>query len=168
MSAPPPLSKKETLLRFLSRGIAMVHLDARREGTQVPVQYLGEAHLRLNLSYRYAIHDLEIDDQRVQATLSFGGVPFRCIMPWNCIFGITSHTTGDGQVWPEDLPTEVMQSLHSREETEHQEEKAETARPQLAAVQLEPAPAGLDAGHSARPQGPPAKAKPPPHLRLVR
>jgi len=144
----------------------MVHLDARRLGAQVPEQYAGDAHLRLNLSYRYAIHDLEIEDERVQATLSFGGVPFRCILPWDCIFGIT-NATGDGQVWPEDLPTEVMQSLHSRDEAELHPAKPE--RPQLAAVAAEPTPlVELQAEQTERPHSPPGDGKPRPHLRLVR
>ena len=28
------------------------------------------------------------DNARIEATLSFGGVPFRCIIPWDSIFGI--------------------------------------------------------------------------------
>src|SRR5438132_12051630 len=51
--------KKETLLAYLARGIAMVHLDARRAGVVVPSQYSMDAHLRLNLSYRYGIPDLD-------------------------------------------------------------------------------------------------------------
>jgi len=68
----------------------------------------------LNLSYRYAIPDLVVDDQRVQATLSFGGRPFQCILPWQAIFGITSNASGDGQVWPEDLPVEVVHTMADR------------------------------------------------------
>src|SRR6266481_798123 len=74
-------SKKQTLLQYLQRGVAMVHLDARRPGVVVPPQYARDAHLRLNLSYRYSIPDLEVFDDRIQATLSFGGRPFRCILP---------------------------------------------------------------------------------------
>ncbi len=107
--------KKESLLAYLARGIAMVHLDARRPGVVVPSQYAMDAHLRLNLSYRYGIPDLEISDQRIQATLSFGGRPFRCTLPWGCVFGITSHGTGDGQVWPEDLPVEVVHTMADRQ-----------------------------------------------------
>jgi len=107
-------TKKETLLAFLARGIAMVHLDARRPGVSVPPQYAMDAHLRLNLSYRYSIPDLEVGDERVQATLSFGGRPFRCLLPWSSIFGITSNGTGDGQVWPEDLPVEVVHTMADR------------------------------------------------------
>src|SRR5579859_5927172 len=99
--------KKEVLLAFLERGVAMVHLDARRAGVSVPQQYRDEAHLRLNLSYRYRIPDFEIGEDDVRATLPFGGRSFRCVMPWGAIFGITSQASGDGQVWPEDLPVEV-------------------------------------------------------------
>jgi stringent starvation protein B len=110
----PVPGKKETLLAWLARGVTMVHLDARRPGVVVPAQYTDEAHLRLNLSYRYSIPDLEVGDRDVQATLSFGGRPFHCVLPWEAIFGITSQASGDGQVWPEDLPVEVVQTFAER------------------------------------------------------
>src|ERR1700756_5233321 len=98
--------KKQLLIAYLQRGVAMLHLDARRPGVSVPPQYRHEAHLRLNLSYRYNIPDLIIDETHVQATLSFGGRPFQCQVPWSSVFGITTNA-GEGQVWPEDLPVEV-------------------------------------------------------------
>jgi len=122
--------KRETLLSYLKRGVAMVHLDARRPGVVVPAQYMGDAHLRLNLSYRYSVPDLVVDDQRIQATLSFGGRPFRCSLPWPAVFGITSNANGDGQVWPEDLPVEVVETAQQRP----------ARRPMLAAVKDEPPP----------------------------
>ena len=146
----------------------MVHLDARRDGVVVPPQYSMDAHLRLNLSYRYGIPDLDISDQRVQATLSFGGRPFRCIIPWNSVFGITSHGTGDGQVWPEDLPVEVVHTMADRY-TNHQrrqpsEPAQRRAKPALSAVEGElndqPAP------EKDSPTSP--AAGPRRHLRLVR
>lgn len=165
----PPLmtsrvpSKKQTLLQYLQRGVTMVHLDARRPGVVVPPQYTGDAHLRLNLSYRYSIPDFEIDDRRIQATLSFSGAPFQCILPWESIFGITSHA-GDGQVWPEDLPTEVMQTLSRPDRPSPQRSE----RPGLVAVPRD----------GKAPDRPPAEthdAAPPSderprrsHLRLVR
>jgi stringent starvation protein B len=133
--SPPVASKKQTLLHYLSRGVAMLHLDARRAGVVVPPQFVGDPHLRLNLSYRYAIPDLEIDDERgVQATLSFGGSPFQCRMPWPSIFGITSHASGDGQVWPEDLPTEVQQTLARDDRAEPAPQRELHARPALVPV----------------------------------
>jgi stringent starvation protein B len=159
-------SKKQTLLAFLQRGVAMLHLDARRPGVVVPPQYAREAHLRLNLSYRYSIADLIVDDGHVQATLSFGGMPFQCQLPWPAIFGITTHESGDGQVWPEDLPVEVMQTLSERNEHERAREGlVARAPPPLAAVSEEPQPM-----EQRRPREPPkqqdgAQRR---HLRLVR
>ncbi len=185
---PSPPNKKQTLLQFLARGVAMVHVDARRPGVVVPKQFEGEAHLRLNLSYLYSIPDLVMDEKRVQATLSFGGRPFQCQMPWESVFGITSSASGDGQVWPEDLPTEVMQTLASRHEHEHEEpDSLETRplgtpqrgiRPALVPVdggieraatqraQAKAAGAGEDRARSG--EDDPPKAPPPRHLRLVR
>jgi stringent starvation protein B len=161
-------TKKETLLAYLARGIAMVHLDARRDGVVVPPQYSMDAHLRLNLSYRYGIPDLDISDQRVQATLSFGGRPFRCIIPWGSVFGITSHGTGDGQVWPEDLPVEVVHTMADRYSNPRRAPSETSAsrrpKPSLAAVEGElndePVP---EKDPPASPQGEKRR-----HLRLVR
>jgi stringent starvation protein B len=96
----------------------MVHLDARRPGVLVPKEYAEEPHLRLNLSYRFQIPDLEITDRGVQATLSFRGTHFRCQLPWGAVFGITSQQSGDGQVWPEDLPVEVSSHLSAQKRDE--------------------------------------------------
>ena len=141
--------KKQTLLGYLERGIAMLHLDARRPGVSVPAQYAQNPDLRLNLSYRYQIHDLEIGDDGVQATLSFGGRPFHCVVPWEAIYGISSHTAGDELKWPEDMPAELAGGV---------EEPEAERRPALAAVEGEEQP----------PDEEPPRPKGPPHLRLVR
>jgi stringent starvation protein B len=180
--SPPVASKKQTLLHYLSRGVAMLHLDARRAGVVVPPQFVGDPHLRLNLSYRYAIPDLDIDDELgVQATLSFGGSPFQCRMPWPSIFGITSHASGDGQVWPEDLPTEVQQTLARDDRAEPAPQREPHTRPALVPIEgsagprqrFQPEAVGdLDDEMSAEPRrvkkGEPPEGPPPRHLRLVR
>lgn len=147
--------KKQTLLGYLSRGVAMVHLDARRSGVTVPPQYAQEAHLRLNLSYRYSIPDLELSEEHVQATLSFGGRPFQCILPWDSIFGITCQASGDGQVWPEDLPSEVKETADRR----RRESTVRAARPSLSAL-----PGGSEGRQADQAKTPDNR----PHLRLVR
>ena len=154
-------NKKQTLLQYLQRGVTMVHLDARRPGVVVPPQYASDAHLRLNLSYRYSIPDFEIDDRRIQATLSFSGASFQCVLPWEALFGITSHA-GDGQVWPEDLPTEVMQTLGRPERPSH----VRAERPGLMTVPRDARPADRPTGETR--DAVPADAPRRPHLRLVR
>jgi stringent starvation protein B len=178
-------SKKQTLLAFLKRGVAMVHLDARRPGVTVPPQYASDAHLRLNLSLRYAIPDLDISDKRIQATLSFGGRPFQCLLPWEAIFAITVPS-GDGQVWTEDLPEEVMDSMagqvHVQEhvkEAERRLKKDHTTLVEEQRAKMRPTPpstvtpVSLTAvqGPSQPDERPQEQPKVPPaqrHLRLVR
>jgi stringent starvation protein B len=145
--------KKQVLLAFLDRGVAMLHLDARRPGVQVPQQHAQDAHLRLNLSYRYGIPDFDVGDQRVQATLSFGGRPFRCIIPWTAVFGITCSATRDGQVWPEDIPADVVDEAHGEEAP---------VKPQLSAVSTQAAV------EKAEEPKPPERTPPRGNLRLVR
>ena len=149
--------KRQTLLHFLERGVAMVHLDARKPGVEVPPQYAQEAHLRLNLSYRYNIPDLDLSERRIQATLSFSGRPFRCLLPWGSIFGITSHA-GEGQVWPEDLPGEVMEGIATHRDPKLPEPAH--AKPSLSCV-------ATGSGEKA-PAEPGQPDRPRPHLRLVR
>jgi stringent starvation protein B len=121
----------------------------------VPPQYRHEAHLRLNLSYRYGIPDLIIDETHVQATLSFGGRPFQCLVPWTSVFGITTNA-GEGQVWPEDLPVEVTAG------TEETLQPVEPRRPPLAAVESDSPPPAQE--EAPKPSAAPQKR----HLRLVR
>ena len=144
--------KKETLLAYLERGIAMLHLDARRKGVQVPAQHVEDPHLRLNLSYRYGIPDLHVDDGEVVATLSFRGRGFQCRVPWSAIFGITSQSTGEGQVWPEDLPSEVMSALaHEGGDDDGAGSEDEEGPPTHRGAALAQRP---------RKRGPPARKKP--------
>lgn len=158
--APRVPAKKQVLLSYLQRGVAMVHVDARQPGVVVPPQYADEAHLRLNLSYRYSIADMEIGEDQVAATLSFGGRPFHCVLPWQAIFGITSQASGDGQVWPEDLPVEVAQAATEQPPPGGAPQSAAPAR--LTAV--EPAPPGGRREDSPKPPDGPGRR----HLRLVR
>ena len=101
--------KKERLLQALDRGMVMIHLDARRPGVLVPPPLRCEAHLRLNLSYRFDPPDLSVGDWGVRSTLSFSGSRFTVAVPWSALFAITSHVTKEFWMYPDDMPEELIQ-----------------------------------------------------------
>ncbi len=102
-------TKREVLSLLLDKGMVMVHLNARHDGVDVPLRYRSDLHLRLNLSYNFKIEDFEVGDRAVQATLSFGGQPHRCVLPWDAIFAMTSHVEPVSYLWPDDLPPELAE-----------------------------------------------------------
>jgi stringent starvation protein B len=103
------LDKKERLLAALDQGMVMIHLDARRPGVLVPASLKGEAHLRLNLSYRFDPPDLTVGEWGVRCTLSFSGSRFTVAVPWSALFAIASHVTKEFWMYPDDMPPELLQ-----------------------------------------------------------
>lgn len=103
------LDKKERLLAALDQGMVMIHLDARRPGVLVPAALRGEAHLRLNLSYRFDPPDLTVGEWGVRSTLSFSGSRFTVAVPWSALFAIASHVTKEFWMYPDEMPPELLQ-----------------------------------------------------------
>lgn len=107
---PKGQEKKERLLAALEKGMVMVHLDARRPGVLVPQPLREEAHLRLNISYRFDPPDLSVGEWGVRSTLSFSGSRFTVAIPWSALFAITSHVSKEFWMYPDDMPPELIQS----------------------------------------------------------
>lgn len=102
--------KKERLLAALEQGMVMIHLDARRPGVLVPPHLRNEAHLRLNISYRFDPPDLSVSEWGIRCTLSFSGTRFTVAVPWSALFAIASHVTKDlAWMYPDDMPPELLQ-----------------------------------------------------------
>lgn len=87
--------------------MAMVTLDARLPGVDVPARFRDDGRLRLNLSHRFG-HAMELNDWGVRATLTFGGVPHACRLPWNSIYQVMSHATSEQFVFPGDVPDDLF------------------------------------------------------------
>ena len=101
--------KRSRLLTALEQGMVMIHLDARRPGVLVPVDLKAEAHLRLNLSYRFDPPDLTINDWGVRSTLSFKGQRFIVAVPWSALFAVHSYASEDFWMYPDDMPPELVE-----------------------------------------------------------
>lgn len=100
-------SKCEVLEEYLKAGLCMVHVDSRRL-CQVPPEHRDNVALRLNISYRFKGADIVVDDDGIQATLTFGGQPYRVVLPWPCVYAVTSMVMQPPAViFEEDVPAEV-------------------------------------------------------------
>lgn len=105
--------KKERLLAALDRGMVMIHLDARRPGVIVPAHLKHEAHLLLNLSYRFDPPDLAVGDWGIRSTLTFSGKRFTVAVPWSALYAISSHVSREFWMYPDDMPRELLEQPHA-------------------------------------------------------
>jgi stringent starvation protein B len=174
--------KKAQLLEALDKGMVMIHLDARRPGVLVPASLRTEAHLRLNLSYRFEPPDLTVGEWGVRCTLSFSGSRFKVAVPWSALFAITSHVSKESWAYPDDLPAELIQQTmvttkvpESVTEQPAAPAPAERPRAVLREVVQEQAPPSEEPATAPAPvaaaEGPPKDEPPTPrrgHLRLVK
>ncbi len=147
--------KQARLTEVLSRGVAMIHLDARRAGVIVPPATRNDHHLRLNLSYGFDPPDLSVGEWGVRETLSFARAPFACAVPWSAIFAISDPE----KVWvfPSDLPRELLGDFAAAAEAAAAEEqKRLTVVPSESPAAPGPAPARA------------VPARNPPKLRLIK
>jgi stringent starvation protein B len=120
-------AKLNQLRELLAQGVATVHLDARHDQVRVPLAYRIYDSLPLNLSYRYEGVNLHLDDEDLCATLTFQGKPFRCVIPWQAVWGVTAEG-GRGQAWLEDVPVSVR--LRISEQAEHARMQRRPRQPQ--------------------------------------
>ena len=98
---------------LLSRGPVLVHIDARVKTVSVPLHLKKDPKLVLRFGYglKPAIHDLAVDEDALSGTLTFGGVPHHCILPWPAVYAVVSEADQRGMVWPEDVPVEVLEDI---------------------------------------------------------
>jgi stringent starvation protein B len=111
----PP--KRLVMERLLDEGPVLVHLDPRRAGVKVPGAHVSGPRLVLRFGHQLTppIPDLNVGESALEGTLTFQGVPFRCVVPWSAVFALVSDD-GRGRVWPSDLPTEVAGEYTAREQ----------------------------------------------------
>ncbi len=158
-AAPPP-DKRTVIEDLLGRGPVLIHFDARRDDVQVPARFKTEPKLVLRFGFALtpAIPDLTVDARGLSGTLTFGGVPFHCVLPWTAIYAAVIDGDQRGMVWPDDIPDELLASPDVQ--------PGEGASPDG----TKPGPIGVT-GPTAAVDGtrplPPSRSKRPSHLKLV-
>jgi len=106
-------NKRDLVEDLLSAGPVLVHVDARQPGVQVPDTFEQDPKLVLRFGYGLtpAIIDLSVDDDAISGTLTFAGVPHRCVLIWDAVYAVVSEVDQKGMVWPDDVPSTVVQEL---------------------------------------------------------
>lgn len=169
--------KRELVEALLDKGMTLVALDGRYEGVDLPEHLRGDPQVRLNLSYRFGL-PIEVGEEGVRATLTFGGVPHDCKLPWKSIYLAHSHVSQEQYLFLADVPdallpgTPVEPAAEGAEAVEAEAEEAPVTgtpvkRPRFAVVEGgaaggEPAAEGDQAQESREPR--PAA----PHLRRIK
>ncbi len=149
-------SKKDMLLDFLKTSVR-IHLDARHETVLVPKHLKANPQLILELGVHVPIRDLDVGDDDLRCTLSFGRSEFYCVIPYRAVFAMVTDDGGRAMVWPEDVPPEVAR-----------EAEAEARRMGLLDGQKQAPPNGSPT--SSRPPSSPPRSKRelPPYLRVIK
>lgn len=134
----PPLSesskivglpnKRELIEELLGHGPILVHIDGRHALAQVPDRFQDDPKLVLRFGYDLtpAIIDLSLDDHGMYGTLTFGGVPTRCVLPWGSVYSVVSESDQKGMVWPDDVPDVVVDALQEHVMDKRSEARAES------------------------------------------
>jgi stringent starvation protein B len=107
---PAEREKRARLLSLLDEGMVLVRIDASRTGVDVPPHLLGTPGLALNLSRRFR-GPLEVGPLEVRATLSFNGVQHTCVLPYDAVYLMQSHSSGEVVVFPDDAPAAFREVL---------------------------------------------------------
>ena len=99
-------NKYDILVQLLSEGDAMVCLDARHSEVDVPNTHKDNPALSLvfNLNFR---RPLDVQETGIFATLSFGGRPHKCVIPFEAVWSIHEPESKKGQVWEESFPKDL-------------------------------------------------------------
>ena len=99
-------NKYDILVQLLSEGDAMVCLDARYPDVDVPNSHKDNAVLSLvfNLNFK---RPFDVQETGIFATLSFGGRPHKCVIPFEAVWAIHEPESKKGQVWEESFPKDL-------------------------------------------------------------
>ncbi len=103
------IEKRTALAKWFEGDHVLLHIDARREGVDVPAGFKNNHSLTLKVSGFFQ-GPTTWNDEGVIALLKFSGEYYRCVIPWSSIWGMTS-SANEQRIWPEDLPSEVVRDL---------------------------------------------------------
>ena len=101
--------KQAQILKLLQFGTVMVFVDSRQAGVIVPEYLKGDYQLRLNFDYAYEVDDFRILPDRLEASLSFNRKNHFCVVPYNAVYLMISHSIQHGILFTQSIPMEMLE-----------------------------------------------------------
>lgn len=95
--------KLEIFSRFIDESLVAVTLDSTVPGVAVPAQFMNQPMLILNFSHRFGLPDFTYDEDAICGSLSFGGQPFYCVIPWAAVKALRHKEDGSVAVFDPDM-----------------------------------------------------------------
>lgn len=108
--ATSEVSRFKVASKLLGEGLTMIHVVRAREGVVLPKSCQTPV-VHLNFSYRFGLDDFCVDAKGIRASLSFGGVPHWCDLPWDAVVGISSSVADQFYIWIDCFRPEEIESL---------------------------------------------------------
>jgi stringent starvation protein B len=99
-------NKYDFLVQLLSEGDAMVCLDARNPEVDVPNSHKNNSSLSLVFNMKFR-RPFDVQESGIFATLSFGGRPYKCVIPFEAVWAIHEPESRKGQVWEASFPKDI-------------------------------------------------------------
>lgn len=110
MNQPSKMDVVRSML--LTSDTMMVHLDPRVFGVIVPMRFRKQSQLVLQLGTNMPvpIPDLTVDEEGIEATLSFGGIAYTCVIPWVAVYAAVREDN-KGMIWENEMPDDIKAQL---------------------------------------------------------
>ncbi len=115
--------KQSQILKLLQFGTVMVFIDSRSDAVIVPDHLKGDYQLRLNFDYAYEVDDFRVLPDRIEASLSFNHKNFFCVIPFNAVYLMVSHTIHHGVLFVQSIPAEMLEYFAAEAKKEEVEVK---------------------------------------------
>lgn len=106
------VNMKKMLEWLANNGMFYVIFNTRVDGVDIPFHLKAEEQCTLKFSYAFSPDgkaDLEIFDDSIQQTLSFGGKDYLCRIPFKAFVGVSASTTTSlPKSWTEATPDQKV------------------------------------------------------------
>lgn len=110
------MEKQQVFEKWMKLDHVLIHLDSRMPGVDLPQHLQNNPSVVLKLSYLFQ-GTTEHDEKAITAYLKFHGNYYRCVVPWEAVWGMV-NSTNENIVWPEDLPPELRGPFEGQIEEE--------------------------------------------------